>query len=433
MTTVLGVDIGAKFVVAFCLNELPTGMSYPAYYRKNAKTSIFKVRMDSKKNKPGTGIDGALALLTELAPDVIVMEPTGVWYSRLWAKLAEHLAIQVKWIGHNDLAFNRGAYGFEDKDDRTDAFCLAVSYFDPTFNSRSDWLYWRTGELARVNQLMLEVKSLQATTKILQQQIRQRLKYEFPEIADRSITNARGADGFTPWLGYLANIHIYTRIKKERERSIATVLGVEISQYTRDHAAVICGNQIRDNALKAELVAVLLNPAFDNYRDVFEAFGFGCMMQACVLSQVYPFEKFLIAGKPHIDRYEDDQGKHKKNKSLAGFQLSLGMGKRLFESGGSSSLVYAGSSYARKELFCWTMTNVMPIKMCNSWLVTELNRRAESGSEKSLTIAQLRNRWQTTKGTPTDRHKASVRSAMTINYRVTRLLYDELLKKFHLN
>jgi hypothetical protein len=266
--------------------------------------------------------------------------------------------------------------------------------------------------------------------KILQQQIRQRLKYEFPEIADRQIGAGRTKDGYTAWLGYIAGIHSFTKIKNERTRSIATTLGVEISQYTRDHATALCGNQLRENILKDDLMLALLEPAFDQYRETFELFGFGSMMQACMISCIYPFEKFLLSGKQHIDRYEDDRGKHKKNKSLAGFQLSLGMGKRLFESGGSSALVYAGSSYGRKELFCWTMNNVLPVKMSKSWLVKELDRRALSNSEKALTIAQLRHRWKTTKGTPGDRYKAGIRSAMTINYRVTRLLYEELLKKF---
>jgi uncharacterized protein involved in tolerance to divalent cations len=433
MTNALGIDIGAKFVVIFSLTELPTGGSYQSYYRKHAKTAIFKVRMDNKKDDTSTGIERAIALLKELKPDVIVMEPTGVWYSRLWAKMAEHLSIKVQWIGHSDLAYNRGAYGFKDKDDRTDAFCLAVSHFDPIFNSRNAWLLWKSGEVARVNDLMLEVKSLQSTTKILQQQIRQRLKYEFPEVADRSITNIHTHEGYTAWLGYLASIHIYTRIKNEHAKSVATVLGVAISQYTRDHAASICGNQIRDNGLKAELTDMLLSPCFARYQATFEAFGFGPMMQACVLAQVYPFEKFLLNGRQWIDRYEDDRGKHKKNKSLAGFQLSLGMGKRLFESGGSSSLVFAGSSYARKELYSWVMANVMPIRASKTWLVEELNRRALSGSETALTVAQLRTRWKTTKGTPREKHMAGVRSAITLSYRITRLLYDELLKEFNIN
>jgi uncharacterized protein involved in tolerance to divalent cations len=429
MTKVLGIDIGAKFVVAFCLSELPVGIPYPDFYKRNAKISISKIRMDNSSEGSSVNIKDAIELLTDIKPDAIVMEPTGVWYSRLWAKLAEHLDIEVKWIGHGDLAHNRGAYGFKDKDDRTDAFCLAVSYFDPIFNSRQSWLYWRTGTISDVNDRLLEIKSLESTTKILTQQIRQRLKYEFPEIADRSINNSRTSVGFTAWIGYLAGIHSYTRIDKERSNSIATQLSIDISQYTRDHAAAIAGNQIREVRLKSDLCQLLLDPAFDRYRETLELFGLGYVMQATILTNIYPFEKFLLAGKPHIDRYEDDRGKHKKNMSLSGFQISLGMGKRLIESGSNTALVYSGSSFARMMLYCWITTNVLPEKMNDSWLVTELDKRALSNSKPALTVAQLRTRWKETKGTNKDRHMAGVRSAMTLGYRITRLLYDRLLNK----
>jgi hypothetical protein len=429
MTKILGIDIGAKFVVAFSLDRLPVGISYKDYYKRNAKLAISKIRMDNSKEGSSIKIKDAIELLTELQPDAIVMEPTGVWYSRLWAKLAKHLGIEVKWIGHGDLAHLRGAYGFKDKDDRTDAFCLAVSYFDPIFNAGNAWLYWKSGVIADVNDRLLEIKSLESTTKILIQQIRQRLKYEFPEVADRYITNSRTADGFTPWVGYLAGIHDYKRIRGERLLSIATALSIEISPYTRDHAAAICGNQIREVRLKADLARSLVDPAFDRYRPSLERFGFGYVMQATILTNIYPFEKFLRAGKPQIDRYEDDRGKHKKNMSLAGFQISLGMGKRLIESGGSTALIYSGSSFARKMLYCWITTNVLPEKMSDSWLVSELDKRALSNVKPAMTVAELRTRWKETIGTNKDRHMAGVRSAMTLGYRVTRLLYDEFLKE----
>jgi len=429
MTKVLGIDIGARFIVAFCLSELPVGMSYPDFYKRNAKSCISKIRMDNTKEGTSVNLKDAIELLKEIQPDYLVMEPTGVWYSKIWAKLAEHLGIEVKWIGHSDLAHNRGAYGFKDKDDRTDAFCLAVSYFDPIFNARKAWLYWRTGAIAQVNNRLLEIKSLESTTKVFTQQIRQRLKYEFPEVADRAITNARTGDGFTPWVGWLAGVHDYKRIQNEYAKSIATELSIDITDYTRNHALAIVNSQMREGYLKADLCEHLQHPAFDNYRDTLELFGFGYVMQATILTNIYPFEKFLLAGKPHIDRYEDDRGKHKKNMSLSGFQLSLGMGKRLIESGGSSALVYSGSSFSRKMLYCWITTNVLPEKMADSWLVSELDRRALSNPTAALTVAQLRTRWKETKGTNKDRHMAGVRSAMTLGYRITRLLYDELLKK----
>jgi uncharacterized protein involved in tolerance to divalent cations len=339
------------------------------------------------------------------------------------------LGIKVRWIGHGDLAHLRGAYGFKDKDDRTDACCLAISYFDPIFNSTNSWLHWKAGVIADVNDRLLEIKSLESTTKILTQQIRQRLKYEFPEIADRTISSSRTKDGYTAWMGYLAGIHTYKRIRNEREASIATALSIDISPYTIDHAGSICQHQIREVKLKADLVSSLLDPCFDKYRPTFELFGFGCVMQSTVLSTIYPIEKFLLAGKPHIDRYEDDRGKHKKNTSLAGFQLSLGMGKRLIESGNSTSLIYSGSSFARKTLYSWIMPNVLAEKMAQSWLVCELDKRALSNPKPALTVAQLRTRWKETKGSKRDRHMAGVRSAMTLGYRITRLLYDHLIKQ----
>jgi uncharacterized protein involved in tolerance to divalent cations len=428
MTKILGIDIGAKFVVAFYLDGLPVGMSYPDFYKRNAKFSISKIRMDNSKEGSSVNLRDAIVLLTDLKPEAIVMEPTGVWYSRLWAKMAEHLGIEVKWIGHGDLAHNRGAYGFKDKDDRTDAFCLAVSYFDPIFNARDSWLFWRTGVISQVNERLLEIKSLEATTKIFTTQLRQRLKYEFPEIADRAISNYRSSNGFTPWIGWLAGIHSYKRIENDRAKSIATELSIDITQYTRDHAAAIAGNEIREVRLKLDLFNLLLDESFDRYRPTLELFGFGSIMQATILTNIYPFEKFLLSGQPHIDRYEDDRGKHKKNMSLSGFQISLGMGKRLIESGSSTTMVYSGSSFARKMLYSWIVTNVLPEKMGESWLVSAIDARALSNPKPALTVTQLRSRWQETKGTNKDRHMAGVRSAMTLGYRITRLLYDELLK-----
>jgi hypothetical protein len=111
MTRVLGIDIGAKFVMAFCLSELPVGIAYKDFYRQNAKSSLFKIRLDNKKAGSSIKLEDAIQLLTEIKPTAIVMEPTGVWYSKLWADLADSLKIEVRWIGHGDLAKNRGAYG----------------------------------------------------------------------------------------------------------------------------------------------------------------------------------------------------------------------------------------------------------------------------------------------------------------------------------
>ncbi len=65
--------------------------------------------------------------------------------------------------------------------------------------------------------------------------------------------------------------------------------------------------------------------------------------------------------------------------------------------------------------------------MADSWLVTELDRRAKSNTKAAMTVGQLRSRWKETKGTNKDRHMAGVRSSMTLGARIARLLYDRLL------
>jgi hypothetical protein len=426
MTKVLGIDIGAKFVMAFSLDKLPTGIAYKDYYYQHTKRSLHKIRLDNKSKKfDGDGIDlqKAIDLLKELSPDAIVMEPTGVWYSKLWLNIATHLGIEVKWIGHADLAYQRGHYDFNDKDDETDAFCLALTYFDPVFNASNRWLTWRTGTIAATNDRFLELKSLESSTKVLEQQLRQRLKSEFPEVADRTIGNNKNQHGYLPWIGFLANIHTYRRIERERDNSIATQLGIEISQYTRDHALAICCAHQREMKLKAELETLLADPIFDRYNPILEQFGFGIMLKPIILSCIYPFEKYLLDGQPYIKRWEDRSGWHKKNRSLAGFQISLGMGKRKSQSGQSTDLIYSGSGMARKQLYTWIMGNVLPQKFA----------RALSNKDQVLTVAELRKRWKSTQGSNADRHKAGARSAMTLGYRITRLLYEELLAEFHVN
>jgi hypothetical protein len=96
--------------------------------------------------------------------------------------------------------------------------------------------------------------------------------------------------------------------RTEREISISTALSIDISPYTIDHAGSIVINQIREQKLKADLASSLLDPCFDKYRPTFELFGFGSIMQSTVLSTIYLIEKFLVDGKPHIDRDEDDRG-----------------------------------------------------------------------------------------------------------------------------
>jgi hypothetical protein len=404
--TVLGIDIGAKFVMGFYLDEIPT-MPYPDWYRKHSKGKIYKIKFDNDKNadeKPGVKLNEVIELLLELKPDVIVMEPTGVWYSRLWATIAEQLSIEVKWIGHQDLHAKRGGYGFKDKDDRTDAFCLALTYLDPSFDPRR-WITWRSDVAGDIHRTLLEIRGLERMTTPLKNQLHQRLKYEFPEIADRKITNRVTKDGYTAWLGWLAGVRTFTRIENFRKRSIATQLGIEISDYTREHALLLTGNQVRKRNLESKLNSLLAHSDLTPYIKVCDRLGFGQQLKAAIVSNIYPFDKFLLDGRVHIERWETDVKEHKRNRSRAAMQISLGMGKRLIESGSSTRWRYAGSGMCRSMLYCWMMTNVLTDwNNPDNWLVSELDRKASldaqpnNNQQRPKLVSQMYREWKTTKG-----------------------------------
>lgn len=434
---VLGIDVGAKFVVGFFLDEPPTP-PFPAWYRKHSKGRIHKLMFSSKKNQnhpSGVKLNEAIELIQELAPDIIVMEPTGVWYSRIWATIAEQLSIEVKWVGHQDLHHNRGSYGFRDKDDRTDAFCLAATYYDPNFAAER-WIAWKSDLAGEIHRTLLEIKGLETTSTPIIQQIRQRLKYEFPEVADRKVGNNRCNDGYTAWIGWLAGVRSYTSIKNEYDRSISRQLNIEISQYTRRRAKDLVEHQIHEFELRQQLETLFTHPDLEKYIKVLDRIGFGTILKAAILSNIYPFDKFLLNGQRNIDRWEDDRGDHKSDRTRAALQLSLGMGKRLIESGGTSHMEYAGSGLCRKLLYTWTVGQVLCQHDSSSWIITELDRKANLPAQpnnkqaRPKLVSEMYLEWRHTKGGNQAKHEACIKMSMSLAYRITRILYDQLVAEF---
>jgi hypothetical protein len=437
---ILGFDIGAAFCAGYLLDsdhEKPEP-AYPDWYRKHGRANTYKLK--SRGGKGGGdkaySLKDAIGLLEALEPDVIVMEPTGVWYSALWAKIAEHLKIEIKWIGHADLAGNRSHYGFRDKDDNTDAFCLALSAIDPAFTAKR-WINARVQLAADLHRAVLEYKGLEPANNVITNQLRQRLHLEFPEIAGRELTNYRCKEGYTPWIGWLAGLRSYTRIENEYKVSIARVLKVEISQHTKDHALALATLEQRETAILLKIAELLKSPELDRYRPILEKYGFGSVTQATLLACIYPFEKFLLDGHRNMERWEDDHGKtQKRDRSRGSFQLSIGMGKRLIESGKSSKLRFAGSGLCRKMLYLWTHSFVLCRPMADKWLVIELDRRARlehhpnQRQQPSKTVQELNREWKTTKGGNKEKHKASVRASITLAHRISRILYEDLIAEF---
>lgn len=347
---IVGLDIGRSFAVAAALDFFPANPK--RYFNEHRREFL---RLDTSK----LGIEQLLSL----NPTPIVMEPTGTWYSAFWRELAFKAQIKTYWVGHADLSHQRGSYGFVNKRDDEDAFCLALTYFDDRFinvHGQARYLQFDSGKVAQIKQKFLELEQIDKNRTALINQLRQRLTLEFPEVAARTY-RASESLGFTPLMGWLSLTHNYTRIQNLYDGSVARILGVEISDYSRDHAAAICQMELREQKNTDELAILLLSPEFSCYQSVFRTFGFGTRMQALILSQVYPFEKFLVNGKPYIEWEEDTGGKlQKRDRSLRSFQAYMGLSYSLKQSGDKKSKSFHGSTLVRSHLYAWALARIAP-------------------------------------------------------------------------
>lgn len=348
----VGLDVGRAKAVAAALDGFPIN---PQRHFSQSRRSFLSL----EANK-----EGAEKLLL-LAPDVIILEPTGNWYSSFWRHLADANGIKVLWVGHSDLAYQRGHYGFKNKRDDEDAFCLALTYFDDRFIDRSDrkrFLSFDFGAIEQVRRRFYELEQLQKHRTALVQNLRQRLCEEFPEIAQRS-TKISQKLGYTPLWGWLAGIRSYTRIENEYSQSIAKKIDIPISRYTRDHANIVCLLEKRITQTEYDLIQLMALPEFEPYLRVFKKFGFGLTNQAQLLCKCYPFDKFLVAGRPWIEWEENGRGKRqKRHRSQRSFQAYLGLSYKLKQSGDKLSKSFQGSDLTRSHLYMWAIDRILPEK-----------------------------------------------------------------------
>lgn len=345
---IVGLDVGRAGVVAAALEQFPVN---PKRYFTQHRREF--VRLSANRD----GIE----YLKLLRPAGLVMEPTGVWYSALWRDFARSVSIPVYWVSHADLAAVRASYGFKNKRDDEDAFCLAAMYFDSRFVNQfgsKRFLTFEAGPVQSIHSCFLALEQLDKNRSAMVCQARQRLALEFPEVCHReSKTNEEL--GFSPFWGWLAGLHTYTRIENDYRNSVAPELGIEISEYTRDHALAICQLELRQFKTELHLSELINSPQFWPYLKVFKKFGFGLRNQALLLSLIYPFEKFLLDGRPWVEWEAGADGKpQKRHRSLRAFQSYLGLSYSLKQSGDKLQKKFGGSDICRSHLYMWAVDRI---------------------------------------------------------------------------
>ena len=401
---IIGLDVGRGSAVLCCLSSFPTNILQ--HYRQLRRSKQFyKVKCDR----------AGAEKLRSLQPDGIVLEPSGHWYAQFWVTLAKHDGIAVYWVSHTDLYCARGEYGFKNKRDTEDALSLAATYFDPSFvNIRGDkrYLNYYQNELVtNLRELFLAKEQLQKLRTNLVTQLRQRLSYELPEIATVKMTIS-DVRGYTPLIYWLATDTPNARYDKKHQLSIARDLNIKVSQYTRNHAGLIHNIEQRYFNHLELLQDAVTNSNFDAYNRVFDRFNFGLSCRSLLLFNIYPFDKFLIDGKPKIEReYGNSDRMQKRDRSLRKFQAFLGMSYSYSDSGKKSVKKFHGSSMIRSHLYAWAVCCVAP---------RDVRIYSSIGRQLSDRYFELR---QTVKGKD---------ALIRILFKATRLLYYELVKELTL-
>ncbi len=347
MTIVAGLDIGGNATaVMFCLDHFPPNITQ--YWQDNQNKAV-KLQPNKK------GVEAFL----KHKPDVIVLEPTGVWYALFWHRVCEVYGIKVKWISHADLKARRTSYGFTRKDDETDALCLAATYFDPTWINRfgeDRYLNFYPKTVQTIRELLLEIEQLEKLRGVLVCQSLQRFSYEYPEASKQK--HRRGKNGLTPTFQWLIGQYDYPRRVNHYQNSIAHQLGIDISSYTINHAHLI--DTIEKQLILNEklLNKALKDPIFKPYLQAFESFCFSDPMQALIIYKIFPFDNFLIDRKPFIEWIGDKPNRTRRNRSLQWFQAYIGFKRSLERSGKGEQLKWGGSKMVRSHFYAWVMARI---------------------------------------------------------------------------
>ncbi|MEA5579547.1 IS110 family transposase [Anabaena sp. UHCC 0451] len=343
---IIGLDV-SKSSVSCCLLE-----SKPSDVRE----FYYDCRFHHFQNNQA-GISGLLAL----KPDVAILEPTGVNYSKFWTQLLTRAGVEIRLVGHKELRrYRENHLGLPDKDDDADSLAIACYYFDYC-SDRSRWVRVLDPVVSRIRELILRLNHLNKVQSPIINRARQDLAWQFPEVA--LVTSKRSVSGDVPLLwGWLAG----ERKSKKYDQLYAKTAGLGLTDSVKFHSQRICSLQREEQMIEDELSVLLKDGRFAKYIQVFEEFNFGDRLQATIISQIFPLENFFGEdGKPSVKiRKGRISGKPtKRYLSLRRFQKALGYAPTQESSGDiSKNKVSGGSAVCRKAIWQWVFSAVEPAR-----------------------------------------------------------------------
>lgn len=320
--TALGADVCKNKIVCWLLHEVPDDprQFYKDNKRKFNKDDSLTFFADAR------GIHDLIRFLKQHENPALILEPSGIHYAKLFATIAEREGIIIRWVAHEKVKHLRKIEGIKDKDDRVDAYLLAL--YALRYRRKPDaFVRFEPGKIARIREIGFQLKSLNRIKSPMQNRLQQHLAYEFPEVALKRSDPSK-VDGLPPLYAWLAGYERgegakgNARYENLRRKSIATEYDIEIANFSRFLASGVCDVHLQKQSLLEELSELLQHDEFQPYLEVFKRFCFGLNTIAVVLGQVYPFENFSSLeqfksrlGFGMVERSSGDSNKQKREKA----------------------------------------------------------------------------------------------------------------------
>jgi hypothetical protein len=355
---IVGLDVCKNRVVAWILEEYP---------RNFLKTFRENKRKDTHENPDPLSFfanpHGVKALL-DLKPDAVALEPTGGYYSRIWALICKQNNIPVFWVGHVEARNYRKTKQLPDKNDQADALAIAA-YTWENWEREDTFLTYQNGIADELRETYLQLSSITRMQSPVINRIRQQLAYEWPEMAlVKTDSHKVGIVG--PLWSWLAGLPVHKRTQTVYSRkyaeSVARSAGIEVTPFTRQTASLLVMIQEMEHETEQKLLGLIQHPKFAAYHHVFNRFSFGVRLRGLLLSQVYPIQNYP---------------------TLGGFKRRLGLGALETSSGDKEGFSNSGAVICRTALYLYVLTTIAPgRKRPNSAIAARIAQFYDSRDEQ---------------------------------------------------
>jgi hypothetical protein len=332
MGKILGLDIGGGTATAFLLDTSTLDDANIRDYVKSHHFAPFEVKLTHND----------LTGLCELKPDLVLFEPTGDHYERVFVHWFNLHNIPYRRCVGKRLANFRGDKGLP-KTDGIDSFSLALYghyKLDKTALEYDPKAFVPDCELKQLREWWLQRRGTIKRRAGLINRFRLELSSAAPECRNAELKRGWGEPCPTliAWLagelteGKSAAIW-RNRIYPARVRRGNVMIdspgtcGLGVSEELKAIARELFLIDSLAIEFEQKIDALLSEDRFAAYRKAFEAIGGSKNMMAIYLTRIYPFDRFLVDGRPHkIERLSKNKKVCTVDLSLAQFKAAIGAG-----------------------------------------------------------------------------------------------------------